>query len=333
MIEIIDGVPVDWSLFKANPQKGLNRVKKAYIKLCTEIHQRGHKLVGNYISAREKITIDYNCGHKPSSVYVGSYKRNGKCPKCIGICPEQARETLLELVEKNGHILLSEYNGSKGKVLIDFNCGHEPYLIKYDSYKDGHGCPKCAGNSNEKGREDLISLINKNGHTLLSEYKNTASKVLIDFNCGHEPHWIKANSYKSGHGCPLCINKGEAALYALLLNMGYEVERQKTYDDLKDTKLLPYDFYLPRYNLLVELDGDHHRKPIVYSDENLEEAENKFKDKQRKDELKNSYATLNNIPLLRIEYNKGRRELDKWKQLILNKIKEMDYLNKSKGLD
>lgn len=272
MVEIIDGVPVDWSLFKANPQKGLNRVKKAYIKLCTEIHQRGHKLVGNYVSVREKITIDYNCGHKPSSVYVGSYKRNGKCPKCVGICPEQARETLLELVERNGHILLSEYNGSKGKVLIDFNCGHEP-------------------------------------------------------------HWIKVNSYKSGHGCPLCINKGEAALYVLLLDMGYEVERQKTYDDLKDTKLLPYDFYLPRYNLLVELDGDHHRKPIVYSDENLEEAENKFKDKQRKDELKNSYATLNNIPLLRIEYNKGRRELDKWKQLILNKIKEMDYLNKSKGLN
>ena len=236
-----------------------------------------------------------------------------------------------KLVKDNGHKLLSDYVDNKTKVLIDYNCGHEPHWISVGNYKNGAGCPKCAGKCPEQAKEDLIKLINENGHKLLSEYINTDTKVLIDFNCGHEPNWTTPNSYKSGTRCPICKNKGEVALYDLLLDMGYEVDTQKSYSDLKDKTLLRYDFYLPKYNLLIELDGEHHRRAVSYKTIDMTElerdmadidAEIRFYDRKRKDKLKDEYAKVNNTPLLRIEYN-SKIELDKWKKLISDKIEEI----------
>ena len=53
-------------------------------------------------------------------------------------------------------------------------------------------------------------------------------------------------------------------------------------------------------------------------------ANERLQNRQRKDKLKNDYAKDNNIPLLRIEYVKGMVELDKWKKLIGDKIKEIN---------
>ena len=177
-------------------------------------------------------------------------------------------------------------------------------------------------------------MLNNNGHKLLSNYANALTKVLIDFNCGHEPHWIRPSSYKKSIRCPKCAHKGERELYELLSNMYCKVETQKTYNDLKNKGYLKYDFYLPEYNLLIELDGDHHREKISYKSKDMTELEKylaeieaneKLQDRQYKDKLKDDYAKDNNIPLLRIEYSNAIIELDKWKKLIEEKIKEINF--------
>ena len=157
--------------------------------------------------------------------------------------------------------------------------------------------------------------------------------MLIDFNCGHKPNWITPNDYKRGKRCPKCIHKGEAELHKLLIDMGYEVETEKGFDNLKDKKRLRYDFYIPKYNLLIELDGDYHREKITYKSKDMTELEKylakieaneRLQNTQYKDFLKDNYAKDNNIPLLRIEYFNGIVELDKWKKLIEDKIKEIN---------
>ena len=331
-IEIINGIPVDWDKFKSKASGWyLESSKKGYVNFCKLVKDNGHKLLSDYMDNKTKVLIDFNCGHEPHWISVGNYKSGHGCPKCAGKCPEQDKEDLIKLINENGHKLLSDYVNNSTKVLIDYNCGHEPNWITPNSYKKGQRCPKCAGQCPEQAKEELINLINKNGHKLLSEYINASTKVLIDFNCGHEPHWIKPNSYKNGVRCPYCKNKGEVALYDLLLDMGYEVDTQKSYSDLKDKRCLPYDFYLPKYNLLIELDGDHHRRAISYKTIDMTElerdmadidAEIRFYDRKRKDKLKDEYAKVNNTPLLRIEYN-SKIELDKWKKLISDKIEEI----------
>ena len=247
--------------------------------------------------------------------------------------PKQGYVSLCELLNKNNHILLSEYITGSTKVLIDFNCGHEPHWIRPSDYKQGTRCPKCKNNCPKQAKEFLLKLVKKNNHKLLSEHVNAKTKVLIDFNCGHEPNWIRPGSYKQGQRCPRCKNKGEAALHKLLLDMFEKIETQKTYEDLKDKKKLQYDFYIPEHNLLIELDGDHHREKVTYKTKDMTELEKyleeikaneRLQNRQRKDKLKDDYAKDNAIPLLRIEYVKGMVELDKWKKLIGDKIKEIN---------
>lgn len=396
-----DEMFIDWGKFKSKTKgKMLEKAKKGYVDLCKILYENNHKLISDYLTATTNIVVDFNCEHEPSSIAPFNYKNSRVCPKCSKLtsfkrakedfintiadnnhialseyrgteikvlidfkcnhdphwitphaykagqrCPKCSKrgrlygeESLLETIFNNGHELVSEYINSETKVLIDFKCGHNPHWIDPYHYKNGHGCPKCGTESSStiktsKTREHLISILSKNNHRLLSKYINNSTKVLIDFNCGHNPHWITPNDYKSGKGCPLCKNKGEAALYGLLLDMGYEVHKQKKYEDLKDKDYLKYDFYLPEYNLLIELDGEHHRESKYYrstknmTNEEIEivktEALLKLQDRQRKDRLKDDYAKNNNINLLRIEYNNSKIELKKWKKLISNKVRNL----------
>ena len=307
--------------------------EQAEIDLKNMVKVNRHKLLSKYVNAQTKVLIDFNCGHKPNWITPNNYKNGQRCPKCSEKCSEQAKDDFLNILKKNNHKLLSEYAGSTVKVLIDFNCGHEPYWIIPISYKRGNRCPKCRRICPEQAKEDFLNILKRNNHKLLSKYINNKTKVLIDFNCGHKPNWITPNDYKRGKRCPKCIHKGEAELHKLLIDMGYEVETEKGFDNLKDKKRLRYDFYIPKYNLLIELDGDYHREKITYKSKDMTELEKylakieaneRLQNTQYKDFLKDNYAKDNNIPLLRIEYFNGIVELDKWKKLIEDKIKEIN---------
>jgi very-short-patch-repair endonuclease len=178
-------------------------------------------------------------------------------------------------------------------------------------------------------RNKLYEIAKNRNNKILSGYTGDEGIITVKFDCNHTEHTLSANAYKQGSGCPLCRNKGETSLYNLLIDIFGEVEHQKKYDDLKDKINLRYDFYIPKYNLLVEIDGDHHRMEVPYKTRNMNDFERsmaevdaaiRLDDRKHKDKLKDEYAAKNNIPLLRIEYNNGKIELDRWKQLILDKI-------------
>lgn len=180
------------------------QVKSGLDNFSDLLMEKRHHVVSEYVGAKNKILIDFQCGHKPHWISPDKYKKGKGCPKCYGNCPEQAKEDLIRLTEDNGHLLLSEYIDAHDAVLIDFNCGHPPHMISPSSYKNGRGCPKCSGKCPEQAKEELILQVERNGHEILSEYINANTKVLIDFHCSHEPHWIDPNAYKYGVGCPRC---------------------------------------------------------------------------------------------------------------------------------
>lgn len=86
--------------------------------------------------------------------------------------------------------------------------------------------------------------------------------------------------------------------------MGINYTKQKVYDNLVGVNdgLLSYDFYLPKYNLLIEYQGIQHEKPIDFSGKNKNVAIEKFKKQKEHDKRKNNYAKQNNIDLLEIWY-------------------------------
>lgn len=59
-----------------------------------------------------------------------------------------------------------------------------------------------------------------------------------------------------------------------------------------------YDFYLPKSNLIIEIDGDYwHGNPEKYGENELKRHQIRA---QRVDEYKNKWALLHGIPILRI---------------------------------
>ena len=74
--------------------------------------------------------------------------------------------------------------------------------------------------------------------------------------------------------------------------------QQHKFDDCKNIKPLPFDFYLPDYNTCIEFNGKQHYEPIKYFGGRV------VYDKLiKRDKIKMEYCNKNNIPLLIIKYN------------------------------
>ena len=57
------------------------------------------------------------------------------------------------------------------------------------------------------------------------------------------------------------MSKGEDKIIRLLRASNIKFEREKTFADLRGGKFR-YDFYLPLYNILIEVDGEQHFKQV-----------------------------------------------------------------------
>lgn len=60
------------------------------------------------------------------------------------------------------------------------------------------------------------------------------------------------------HHMTLVVSQGEYQIYRFLLERDIEFETQKRFHDCKDITYLPFDFYLPSFNLLIEFQGIQH---------------------------------------------------------------------------
>ena len=73
---------------------------------------------------------------------------------------------------------------------------------------------------------------------------------------------------------------------------------EKTFESCLSAKgnMLPFDFYLPDYNILIEYDGQQHYQIAFGQDEQ------KLFLQQENDKIKNNWCKKNNIKLIRISY-------------------------------
>jgi uncharacterized protein involved in tolerance to divalent cations len=124
--------------------------------------------------------------------------------------------------------------------------------------------------------------------------------------CDNKHEWIATiySMVKSvilgGNGCSLCYDSnGERKIKNILNGMNIDYEVEKRFDDCKHKQKLPFDFYLPKHNVLIEYDGEQHFNPIY-----LFGGVKAFNGTKKRDKIKNEYAAKNNIPLLRIPYTK-----------------------------
>jgi len=171
------------------------------------------------------------------------------------------------------------------------------------------GCPVCIGRN--KTTEDFIKQ-SKNIHNDTYTYDNVKyinSITKVSIYCeNHGIFNITPNNHLQGKGCPICREShGEKSIRIFLESNNIEYISQKKFNDCKHKRPLPFDFYLPKYNMCIEFDGEQHFKKFRF-----ELNDDKLIFRQKKDNIKSDYCLLNNINLLRITY----------KDNIINKLKE-----------
>lgn len=96
-------------------------------------------------------------------------------------------------------------------------------------------------------------------------------------------------------------------------------ERQKKFEQCKDKRCLPFDFYLPKYNMCIEVDGRQHDHVEFFNKYSEEEALEKFETTKKHDLIKTQFCLENNIELFRIKEIDIQRS-EKYKELLYNKL-------------
>lgn len=149
-----------------------------------------------------------------------------------------------------------------------------------------------------KARQNTYNYCKSKGYRVLSPYVNGQEKILIDFGCGHDSHWIIPHALKNNQSCPICKeSKGEKLIRLYLEDNNIDFIQEYKFEDCRNKRSLPFDFYIPSFNLCIEFDGRQH-----FEGEDFFGGKEGFKLTQTRDKVKDSYCKENKIDLLRIPY-------------------------------
>lgn len=174
------------------------------------------------------------------------------------------------------------------------SCENKTILeVSSNVLKKGQKSCGCIVGKNEKYK-DLTNQ--KFGKLIAKEIVgkvNTNKIWRCECECGNKEFYTTSHHLLSGNtkSCGCLKSIGELNIQNILIENQIHFEREKIF---KDLGLYRFDFYLPKYNRLVEFDGEQHFKQNNFFD-NLEEI-------QKRDQEKNKWAKDNNIPLVRIPY-------------------------------
>ena len=128
------------------------------------------------------------------------------------------------------------------------------------------------------------------------EHFGNKERVKFLCECGRE-FFRKPNTVISGlYLCPCCTDKRSynEIYISKLLDGTYSYEMEYIFQDCKNIKPLPFDFYIKNLNTCIEYDGQYHYENI---------ANRVDLDKRKKmDDIKTDYCLDNGIFLIRIKY-------------------------------
>lgn len=225
------------------------------------------------------------------------------CPECskdkISLKNKKSNETYIKSIKGRNFMALGEYKNASTpilhKCLID---GYEWYASPANILS-GTGCPKCGGTLKKTQEEYETQVRSINPYVEpVGEYISARTPLLHRCKkCNHI--WnVTPYSILAGTGCPNCKkSKGEIKISEFLTSENITYVSQKTFNNCRDKLPLPFDFYLPDYNICIEYDGEQHFRSVEFFG-----GEEKFEELKKHDNIKNNYCKENGIDLLRIPY-------------------------------
>ena len=320
---------IEWTISPDNALKGKGCPKckiEKYSKSRTKTHKEyvdevkrinpDIEVVEKYVKART-LMLHYCKKHdvewmaRPYNILLGM-----GCPKCKSekITTSQTKghhQYIREVVAKNPDVeVIEEYININTPILHRCKIHNIKWKVRPYDILRGQGCSQCGiektrnvSTKNHKQYVDELRLKNNNIE-VVGEYINAKTPILHKcLICKNE--WeVVPDSVLRGTGCPRCkTSVGEKKISQWLKENDINYTPQYKFVDCKDIRALPFDFYLPDYNICIEYDGKQHFEPVDYFG-----GENEFQIVKLHDEIKTRYCKNNDINLLRISYQQNIEE-------------------------
>jgi very-short-patch-repair endonuclease len=238
------------------------------------------------------------------------------CPKCKSTLIGNLRRTTIgEFLQKckmiHGDLYdYSKVNYKNNSTKIEIVCEkHGNFWQVASSHLLGHGCSKC----HFENLSDLYTSTKKEFlqqckdiHGIIYNYSKSIyvnNRTKVEIICTKHGSFLqRPHDHLSGNGCPKCnSSKGELEIIKVLTKNNIEFVNQKRFNDCRDKIPLPFDFFIPSKNVLIEYDGEQHFKfgcnmgKYITTEKNL-------RDTQKKDAIKTKYAEDSGKKLIRIPY-------------------------------
>jgi len=284
------------------------RTTKEFILEAIIVHGNNYDYsLVNYKNSQSKVKIICPI-HGVFEQNSNSHLQGSTCKKCSDLIKgKKCRLTTEQFIEKAKKIHGDRYDYSlvkydnvqiKVKIICKKHGVFEQKPRKHLCEKQG--CLKCRIDNTRCPNfiEQSIKLFGDKFNYDDVDYINTDTKVKIWCN-EHNQYFLKS-PYKhlKGSGCHKCrMSKGELKIENYLKENNIQFETEKKFLDCKNIKPLPFDFYLPEKNVLIEYDGNLHFKINEYFG-----GVDGFIKRVKNDLIKTTYCLDNDIILLRIPY-------------------------------
>lgn len=265
-------------------------------------------ICGKYLAMKERIKVKCKiCGHEWNPIAEKLVSGRG-CPNCKAIavgdrCRMNREDFIHRLNTVNPNIqILSEYINNRTKIKCRCKIdGNIWFGIPSNLLHNKTGCPKCSHcyRRTPKEFESEISIINPNIE-IITDFNGVEKKVKCKCKMDNHIWYATPHELLCGTGCPQCCeSKGEKVIRKWLTEQGFNYEAQKSFDNLIGVGNMPlsYDFFIPKFNTLIEYQGEQHKRAFEYFG-----GEEKLTKQREHDHRKKEYAKLHGIKLLEIWY-------------------------------
>lgn len=297
--------------------------KKEFKEIRDILSKDGYKLIREYFLKRGRRVIEFSdsCGYKYST-YYDNYVQ-GYSPRMVFSTNKYSTSNIRKWLKKNNKMFslcrTSKYTNVYTKMKFKCHICKDYFYSNWSYISSGNGCGVCNGSQVGKrhslyhtDRKFVKEWSPKNKITP-KEVKRSSNKSVI-WNCHICKKDYKKVIYKRvilNQGCPLCnkISKGEEKIFEILNRKKVKSIKQKRFINCKKKKALPFDFYLPDYNLCIEYHGEQHYQEVKFFGGKSNLNERKINDK-----IKKKYCLDNNINFLVIphwEYSNIENILEK----------------------
>lgn len=212
--------------------------------------------------------------------------------------------------------IIGSYVNNNDKTLVRHNrCGHEweTAIRNLTRTKGTSSCPKCARKwTKERMAQEVAKVPEGDEYEVVGDYQGSNTPLeMRHVHCGNVWFVTPNNFLNGGTRCPVCSTPRNSRLVRVIdrvLNdfsrlSGFEIRREYVFQGEQAPisvggRSLRFDFWIPKLRLIIEADGLLHQK--AWNDQH---GESRLRAQQANDKIKDEWARLNQITLVRVSYD------------------------------